>query len=131
MTVTFTPDGGSPVTLAGADTASQFDAVQGMKISAEDVTQQAAIIRASRPRRYDRGNRTYTVTFAVTRSHASYAASLAHVVAHAQLFTVLGDTVISDGVTTLTLEQCRVAATGGSNGVLSEWSYNITGTLAT
>lgn len=71
MTATFTPTGGSLITLAGAD-ANMVDQPTGLEGTATPVVETHNIVRADAPVRYHRGNVLHTRTFEVSKSYATH-----------------------------------------------------------
>ena len=127
MTISYTPEGGSSVSLAGAE-SDLADGPLGMEGGAESAIQQEAIVRAAYPFRASRGNRVYTISFTVRRKHTDYEAAHAAWLAHVQAFNNVGSCVFTQGSATLTLTKAQVTARGSIRlGATTEWVYTVTG----
>lgn len=71
MTISFTPAGGTAVTLAGLGR----EAAQDFALSFSDQVQSAALARAAAVTLYNRGNRSTSLSWSTARSHASQIAA--------------------------------------------------------
>ena len=126
MTINYTPEGGSVVSLAGTE-SDLADGPLGLTMSADAIMEETPIIRAAYPYRVARGNRTYRAGFSVRKKHTDYEAAHAYVLAHVQEFNNVGSAVFTQGSAVLTLTKAQVRAQGVSAGATSEWTYEITG----
>lgn len=120
------------MTLAGADAGcfDQPEAPDGVQFDVQDIVQNSAVIRATRPRRFHRKNRLVTATFVINRQYADFPSAVAAAVAEVSKYDQLGTVTFSDGTTTLTLYQATVTARGGTQGAQCRWAYTVQGTLS-
>jgi hypothetical protein len=81
--ITFTPSGGSAVTLAGTGR----EAAQDFALSFSDQVQGAALARAAAVTLYNRGNRGTTLGWSTARSHADQPTAEAFMFSHAAAIT--------------------------------------------
>src|SRR5689334_6616382 len=132
MVITYTPDGGgSAVNLAGADTASQFDAPVNLLFPLDEkVFQVTPIVRSANPAVFDRGNVVRRASFTTHRKYADYATAVAAAAAHSEAVVNKGTvTFVEGGTTVKTIHNARVRAEGGpSGGAFTVFSYQIEGT---
>lgn len=129
MTVTYTPDGGSVVSLAGAE-SDEADGPLGLEGSTSRSVQQDAVIGAAVPARFARGNQVVEVSFSAKKAHASYEAAHEYWIGHVQAFNSLGTVVITQGSEVMTLTAASVRAQGRTTGATSEWRYQVEGVIA-
>lgn len=129
MTATFTPSGGSLVTLAGSDTSGCFDQPSGIQMSGATLVQSENLVRSASPARYDRGNHTRRCSFTVTKSYADWKAAVA---ANATLVAAvegLGVFILNDGAgNILTINNATCTVDAGDSGAFAVRSFTIDGT---
>lgn len=126
MTIVYTPEGGSGVTLAGAET-DVADGPEGLDIGTTAEVETVPVVRSAYPFRAARGNRLYSFRFRAKKKHASYEAAVSYSITHIAAFNNIGSCVITQGSATLTLTKASVTARCRHNGATTEWDYSIDG----
>jgi hypothetical protein len=135
MIATFTPDGGSLITLAGAD-AGHFDQPTGGAMEAAGSIQVTPLVRGAAPDRRHRGNVSFTYSFSVEKNFdhgttyddviASNVALIQSVTAALGVFYLKTDA----GGTLLTLTSADVRVScPAPQGVVARRDFTITGII--
>lgn len=126
MTVSFTPDGGGAISLAGAE-ADISDGPLGLRGSSQIMVQEDPLVDADFPSRLGRGNQVVEVSFSVKKKHASYEAAVAYWMTHIAACNDIGTCTFVQGSASLSLGSADVVAEGFPNGATSEWTYRVRG----
>lgn len=129
MVATFTPDGGSPVTLAGSDSSGCFDQPSGIQMWGDTVVQGENIVRAEAPARYDRKNYTRGLRFRVEKSYSTWDDAVAGNAAMLDSVKGIGVFTLTSGVTTLlTINNAKVSMQLGDGGSFASREFTVEGT---
>ncbi len=130
MTAEFTPDGGSLITLAGADSSGWFDQPTGVQMGQDLAVQAADIVRGTKPKRYGRGNATRSVSFKVSKSYDTWDLAVAGNASLIAALTDIGTFVLKNaaGSTILTINQAKVTVTATDEGAVAVRNFSVEGT---
>lgn len=128
MTINYTPDGGSSVSLAGAEDTLE-DGPKDLQGGTTAAVQSDDGIRTAKPFRQARGNRTFECSFTAKKKHASYEAAQLYWMAHIRAFNNIGACVFTKGSSVLTVSAASIDAQGQCMGATSVWTYRVTGTV--